>query len=553
MQLLDYFKPKLELVVIRNALAPEAGDIEVYHGDDLQDLLQQSFGTANLPTGVRLYHGDFSHEVTPTTPADVDKLLKLHGRIYAVVTPMLGLAITAGIFYLGYKAVSWLMGQMIPPVPSMSGNQPPSPNNSLAQRTNRQRLGGRVPDIFGEVWATPDLLSPPYSVYVNHREVEYSYLCVGRGFYDVKKALDDTTPIDQIHGACAMVFDPDKNVWDDSPTFQFGNSLTADEVTFANLAVKRYTSVNGQTINASNDYVSSSLRFDAPNIIASSDTDTDFSQRFTAGQTIKIDNAATIKSANGLTGSDGKPLTYNLNGTYTIASVTATQLTLTDPATVAGDWTKLTANSDTTDSVTLSVEVDKGTPWLGWFYTDEVEHDDILINVKAPNGLYQSKAEEWAPLDVLFEVESELVDSSYNAIAGTNALKQFTLQSPNADKHRDGNKWLGSTDDKVRQTAAMSVFLNNPAMQQGKRLRWRIRRVTDQKTKKGLSFVQDVKLIDFLGVRAMAGRDTPKGVTTVYTKTLATEGALSLKERNLKLLVERYVKNWPDGDPLFLS
>ena len=178
------FKPSIELVVFRNAL--DLAEFEIYSGHDVERLLKQAFGGNGLSDSVRLYHGNLLDEVTPKTPQDVDKVMRLHGRIYAVVKPMgldpVSWAIIA-ISVLASVAVAFLM-----PMPTMpdSGNQPPSPNNALAARTNKQRLGGRVPDIYGTVWSIPDLIAPTYSVYVDHKEVEYSYLCVGRGKYEVK-------------------------------------------------------------------------------------------------------------------------------------------------------------------------------------------------------------------------------------------------------------------------------------------------------------------------------------------------------------------------------
>ena len=51
----------------------------------------------------------------------------------------------------------------------------------------------------------------------------------------------------------------------------------------------------------------------------------------------------------------------------------------------------------------------------------------------------------------------------------------------------------------------------------------------------------------------MHGYEQSYDATIVYTKTKATEGALAVKERKLRLLVQRYVKNWQDNDNLILS
>ena len=130
---MNLFKRSIELVVIRDIFNPQ-NNIESYTGYDVEQLLKQAFGGNGLSESVRLYHGSLLDEVTPKTPQDVDKVMRLHGRIYAVVKPM-GLDPVSwwviGISILASVAVAFLM-----PMPTMpnSGNQPPSPNTSSPHR-----------------------------------------------------------------------------------------------------------------------------------------------------------------------------------------------------------------------------------------------------------------------------------------------------------------------------------------------------------------------------------------------------------------------------------
>ena len=260
------FKPSIELVVFRNAL--DLTEFEIYSGHDVEQLLRQAFGSNGLSGSVRLYHGNLLDEVTPKTPQDVDKVMRLNGRIYAVVKPMgIETLIAIGVSILVSVAIAFLM-----PVPAMpnASNQPPSPNNALAARTNKQRLGGRIPDIYGTVYSVPDLLAVTYNVYIDHKEVEFSYMCVGRGRFNVIEALDDTTPINQVFGSSVLVFDPDTNL-NDTPVFQFGGAFSPDEATWSRMAAKRYTSVNGQVLSAPDAYVKAKTIFRNPNIIETTD------------------------------------------------------------------------------------------------------------------------------------------------------------------------------------------------------------------------------------------------------------------------------------------
>ena len=60
-----------------------------------------------------------------------------------------------------------------------------SSNNKLGNRENTQRIGGRIPDIFGTVLAIPDLIAPPLRYFQNNVEIEECLMCLGRGYYEI--------------------------------------------------------------------------------------------------------------------------------------------------------------------------------------------------------------------------------------------------------------------------------------------------------------------------------------------------------------------------------
>lgn len=132
--------------------------MEVYSCYDVEQLLRQAFGGNGLSQSVRSYHKDLTNDVTLKTPQDVDFVMKLNGRIYDVVKPIgLETLIAAGVSILVSVAVAFLMP--MPVIPNQTANQSPSPNNALAVRTNSQRFGGRIPDIFGTVYSVSDLIA----------------------------------------------------------------------------------------------------------------------------------------------------------------------------------------------------------------------------------------------------------------------------------------------------------------------------------------------------------------------------------------------------------
>lgn len=550
---MSLFKSKVELIVIRDPSNPQ-DSIEYYNGHNLEDLVKQAF-KSGISDSVRFYHADLTREVFGLDERKDKQAIKafcgLKGRVYAQVVPM-GLDpvswIIIGVSVAVSLAATFLLAPKMPDAGSQS--QPPSPNNALAARSNKQRLGGRVPDIFGEVWSVPDLIAPTYSIYDNNKEVEFSYMCVGRGKHEVKQALDDTTPINQVFGSSVLVYNPDRTL-NDEPAFVFGEQFRPNEAEFARFAAKRYTSVNGQVLTAPDAYLKgSNLTFRNPNIIETDDN-ISFLDKYKVGEKLLIEGATDLKSGNNITtGADPDitPVTYSLNGQYIIEAVTEKQITLSNPSNVNADWQKLTNNVDFTvksDVATLSTEP---TPrWQGYFYTDLKDHDGAYVNITAPALYRMGKKGDWVGLRLYGEIESEIVDNSNNPIAGTLHTQTFTIQSPESDRYgwKDEGGYDENTrftkDDRLRASAAVTVKLDNPNFAKGKRLRFRIARKSNAV---GDNSSEELKLKDFYGYHVMTEADMPKGVTTVYAKTLATEGALSIKERKLRLLVERYVTDY---------
>ena len=242
---------------------------------------------------------------------------------------------------------------------------------------------------------------------------------------------------------------------------------------------------------------------------------------------------------------------YNFDGVYTIAAVDGNTITLQNPEIVASDWGLLAQRNDTAQASGAVLSTEETTLWQGWFYTDLPDHDDVIVNIKAPNGIYTSYGDQWSALRIHVEIQSELVGDDGTAVANTRHTRHAYIESPSYTKYLDaqGRAWVRTTDDDVRRTAAATIKISNPSFRSGKKMRWRIRRSSRSVYSNKGQVLQEIKVVDCYGVRHMTERDTPDNVTLVSTKTLATEGALSLKERKLKLLVQRKL-NSPDGELL---
>lgn len=583
---MSLFKQKVELIVIRDSLNPQ-NNIEHYQGKDLESLVKQAF-PQGISDSVRFYHSDLTKEIFTLDERkdrqSINKFCATKGRVYAQVVPM------------GLEPISWaIIGASVavslaatfllqPKIPNIGQSGTPlSPNNSLAARTNEQRLGGRVPDIVGEAWSVPDLIAAIYSVYIDGKEVEYSYMCVGRGKYDVKKALDDTTPISQVSGSGVLVYDPDANL-NDEPAFVFGEHFNPDEAEFAALAVKRYTAVNGQKLQPNANYTEAAgVVFRPPNIVEfSSSVD---ASRFAAGRSVLIESADTLQSGNNLNHQyaqppvvdengdevagqvvQGDPITYTLDGSYEIEAIDGNRVLLLNPSQSSADWQNLADNADYTKPRDIVISTNEKGLWQGWYYTNDQNHNEAMVNIRYPRGLYMSYYKGgYNPLGVAVEIETELVDANGIPIDGTSELATHIIYGSKFSDYWvslggqlvDGEPSNGSPqgsyalwgadypqDDGITDAGGKTLRLKNSHWVQGRSLRFRIRRLDSVFGSEKHKAVDELKVESFYSYRRMTVDDMPEGVTTVYTKTLATEGALSLKERKLRLLVERYVTDY---------
>ena len=544
------FKRSVELVVIRDYLNPQNG-MEFYQGDCIEKLLKLAFGASGLSSSIKIYHNNIAQDVTPKTPQDVDKLMRLNGRFCAVVKPMgIETVIAIAVSVLVSVAIAFLM-----PVPAMpnASNQPPSPNNALAARTNKQRLGGRIPDIYGTVWSTPDLIAQTYSCYIDHEEVEFSYMCIGRGRFNVMKAYDDTSDITQIAGTTVQIYEPNANISTSEPIKQFGANMTPREKVLSKLAVKRYTAVNGQVLESpevvplGGNY---SMTFTSPNTITVSGG-SPLSETVAVGQSIVLSTTGSAQSVNMREG-ETFYRNFDFSGTYVVANVTANQITLQNPHLVRGSWAAFAETVDSTVPVNGAIRGTSSTgaddKWQGPFYIDDPDSDGVMINFVAPNGIYtvHPDGDKFAPFDVAMEVKFEALNEDNDPIAGSTVLEYRKIAGRGATLNAEGTIFQLTTDDEARRSAAATHFF----YRSGRQRVW-IRRFSKENVPNPpQQYFEEVRIKDLYSYQLITSNKAAAANTTrVYVKTIATEGALSLKERKLRLLVQRYVTDATSGLP----
>lgn len=214
--------------------------------DDVRELLLERYGT--WPPGAQIYAGPVAQQnlVTPRTEEDVERLPG-YEELTVVIYPADPITAAILVAVVVASAVSIFM---MPKVPDLSNKQATSPNNSLSERGNRGRPNARIPDIFGQVVSVPDLIAAPYRVFMNHRELEIAYMCVGRGSYAVEQIRDGDTLVENIAGSTVEVWGPgtSPNNPADDPQILIGTAITDPLFTIA-----RLNEVNGQVLKAPND------------------------------------------------------------------------------------------------------------------------------------------------------------------------------------------------------------------------------------------------------------------------------------------------------------
>lgn len=131
----------------------------------------------------------------------------------------------------------------MPKPPKDFGGVNGSTNNSLAQRQNQHRVGGRVPDIYGIVKSILDLIAPVYRYYRNNIQVEECLLCIGTGYFDIKQAdiKEGETPVNTIEGASLSVYEPNQSLLSPTPQIKIGEAF--DTVP---LVTKQVSSIDGK-------------------------------------------------------------------------------------------------------------------------------------------------------------------------------------------------------------------------------------------------------------------------------------------------------------------
>lgn len=282
------------VIIVRNPFDP-VQTREEHVVNSHAEYLQQRYG-GRLPANVVLYHEKVAvdHNVTPADQDGVHRFLALKGDVYVVEYPGTGVEVGWVIAAIVFVAALVMMPEAPNAVANSRNNSPPSANNDLSGRSNKARPNARIPDIYGKVISVPDLINRTYSVFIEHEEREYSYLCIGRGEYDVSKIKDGTTLIADIEGASAEVYGPNS-----SPNS--GNTpqvLVGEAIGEKIVSVVRTEAANGQSMLAPNDdaFVTQ-IKYRYPDTIeVAAASDVDFTTLFVVGDIVDLSGSVIPRS-----------------------------------------------------------------------------------------------------------------------------------------------------------------------------------------------------------------------------------------------------------------
>lgn len=515
------------LIIIDNVLEPGLAHGDVIETDDLCAALAARWNT--FPTTARIYHQCVAqdHDVTPEDVEGIRRLQHLTGTVYVVVYPA-GSGIYWGLVKLVVAGVLSIVANALMPKPSLPNQRNRnklSSNGDLSARVNTERLGGRIPDIFGTEWSTPDLIAVPYSIFESSREVEICAMCIGRGSYTIHKVLEDTTPFSSLSGASLEIYAPNTspNSGDD-PYYTIGEAIDTPIV-----MAKRSNSVNGDELRAPNENTwkgHDDIKFVYPNQIYSKDESRSFTDKFDAGDPLTITYDGTITVSKAVPPPD--TVDINLDGTYVIDTITPDTITLVDPHLVNPAWLLLETDGETEylfytdllgDDVGPFLETDTER-WTEYIILDDPALTKVYANFVAPNGLYKENNDDQYRRDVDVVLELTPIDSS---------------DEPTGDPELFEGTVVGSSRD-YRQRAL--TIMAEPTFTG--RCRVRARRIT--KLDKDFDGVvqEAVHWRDLYAVAPISQTDFGD-CTTLMTKQYATLSALALKERKLKILCTRNI------------
>lgn len=440
-----------------------------------------------------VFNGQPSNETDITK--DVNALMSDTGEYVVLISPASAFDVIFPFWSASVRSIDYLAQQLIPDLPNLpnagQNRTQQSANNALAGRTNEPRVLQRIEDIYGTVRSYPSLLQPVYSKYIDNVQYEYSYMCIGRGWYYIDDVKDGETLLSEITGTKAEFYNPFTSPNSGSPFLTIGSTISEPVLT-----VKKSNNVDGAVLQAYNQFLLNETAFldfyKASDIPSSYDRIGGISSELY--DNVSIDDVVTIS---GSAGYDGAYTVRDKLGGTNILELT-------------------TATFSATATASATITITTGDPeWSDWVTLKDADMTQVWVNIIAQQGLYYQDSGGRYNLTVSYEIQYQQVVSGTPTGSVYTSSGSLTSNKPDqvAKTIEITTGWLGSTRVRVRRSSNHDFgFSGN---------------VVDEIKYQSLSAVTEISLTDF------------GNVTTVQVVTKATERALSLKERKLNCLVTR--------------
>lgn len=495
-------------------------------------------------------------------------------------------------------------------MPDLPQQDQKSSNNELSNRVNRERIKGRVPDPFGTNKCVPDLIAPPILYYKDDGiEIEECLMCLGRGEFEITDIKDGDTFGSTIEGFSTSVYAPGMSLIG-TPQIQIGEAFTeaplvgkkSSAVTGQTLPAPTQsvidTALEGTMypqypnrlylvgggldgiFAAGESVVVNADRIGVADVQLSGSTNVEVTGVITIGSAVNIESPNNFKSIqiDTLLIQDDLNGLLDLAGRYAVSSILksgsfAYEIALINPVSVNPNWALLTednlANSSTiltnnsnsvdisgnyanittvtSDFIELAIPAEKQSEWnklngitvnkvtielrkytdnwLGWFYINSKDIEKLLINFYFPKGLFSVRTDgKNAEMHASYDIEYQELEGN-TPIGPVLKLNGYLLRQQ-------------------QSTFGLSESIELPvSFTEGVRVRVR---KTSQNTYARSAVYDEIKLKSVYACSYLKKLVYPD-VTLVRSQTVATDGALSVKERQWNCIGTQKLYSYASG------
>lgn len=549
------------------------------------------------------------NDVTPANQFDEANLVMLSKKYDFDIVCGAGevatiIAIVSVVLSLGMAVYTYLN------MPDLPQQDQKSSNNELSNRVNRERIKGRVPDPFGTNKCVPDLIAPPILYYKDDGiEIEECLMCLGRGEFEITDIKDGDTFGSTIEGFSTSVYAPGMSLIG-TPQIQIGEAFTEAPLVGKKSSAVTGQTLPAPTQSVIDTALEGTMYPQYPNRlylvgggldgifavgesvvvnadrIGVADVQLSGSTNVEANGVITIGSAVNIESPNNFKGIQIDTLLIqdelngllDLSGRYAVSSILksgsfAYEVSLANPVSVNPNWALLTednlANSSTiltnnsnsvdisgnyatittvtSDFIELAIPAEKQSEWdklngitvnnaiielrkytdnwLGWFYINSKDIEKLLINFYFPKGLFSVRTDgKNAEMHASYDIEYQELEGN-TPIGPVLKLNGYLLRQQ-------------------QSTFGLSESIELPvSFAEGVRVRVR---KTSQNTYARSAVYDEIKLKSVYACSYLE-KLVYSDVTLVRSQTVATDGALSVKERQWNCIGTQKLYSYASG------